>query len=297
MTCSCAHRRSRCARATSRSARHSRSLRFALPRLLVQADDGLVAALLSATGLTALVALGVANAPQDTIGPLPPRAVTTSSSPKSVASDHSGEWVSTILGRPLFSPDRRPSSTPPAVAGLPGLPRLSGIIVGPFGAARSSRWKARSRSWRRRASGRGIHRKGDRGDAGETDRPERQCRAVSDLRCRCGKPRDRGAIAQMSVRMLMLLALLGSVVGCERAEQPAISALPELPGNPAGAPARVNGRVGAPEATPPAQISSGAPGDVAVSRGVSGSEGGGDVRSTSRKPIFAKWWHRSLATC
>jgi hypothetical protein len=93
---------------------------------------GLVAALLSATGLAALVALEVANAPQDTVGPLPPRAVAISSSPKSVASDHSGEWVSTILGRP-FSPDRRPSSTPAAVAGLPGLPRLSGIMVGPFG--------------------------------------------------------------------------------------------------------------------------------------------------------------------
>ena len=81
----------------------------------------------------------------------------------------------------------------------------------------------------------------------------------------------------MSVRMLMLLALLGSVVGCERAEQPAIPALPELPGNPGVAPARVNGSVGAPEATPPAQISYGAAGDVAVSRGVSGGEGGGDV--------------------
>lgn len=81
----------------------------------------------------------------------------------------------------------------------------------------------------------------------------------------------------MSVRILMLLALLGSVVGCERAEQPAIPALPELPGNPGVAPARVNGSVGAPEATPPAQISYGAAGDVAVSRGASGGEGGGDV--------------------
>jgi len=81
----------------------------------------------------------------------------------------------------------------------------------------------------------------------------------------------------MSVRMLLLLALLGSVVGCERAEQPAIPALPELPGNPGVAPARVNGSLGAPEATPPAQISYGTPGDVAVSRGVSGGEGGGDV--------------------
>jgi general secretion pathway protein D len=81
----------------------------------------------------------------------------------------------------------------------------------------------------------------------------------------------------MSVRMLLSLALLGSVVGCERAEQPAIPALSQLSGNPGVAPARVNGTVGAPEATPPAQISYGAPGDVAVSRGAPGGEGGGDV--------------------
>lgn len=96
--------------------------------------SGLVAALLSATGLAAIVALELANAPQDTVGPLPSQAAAISPSSKSVAvADHSDEWVSTILGRPLFSPDRRPSSTSAAVAGLPGLPRLSGIMVGPFG--------------------------------------------------------------------------------------------------------------------------------------------------------------------
>jgi general secretion pathway protein D len=80
----------------------------------------------------------------------------------------------------------------------------------------------------------------------------------------------------MNVRGLLLLALLG-VIGCERAEQPAIPALPELPGNPGVAPARVSGGVGAPQATPPAQISYGASGDVAVPRGAPGGDGGGDV--------------------
>jgi len=51
--------------------------------------------------------------------------------------DHTAEWVSTILGRPLFSPDRRPVPASSATAGGPaapqGLPRLAGVLVGPFG--------------------------------------------------------------------------------------------------------------------------------------------------------------------
>jgi general secretion pathway protein D len=81
----------------------------------------------------------------------------------------------------------------------------------------------------------------------------------------------------MNVRSLLPLALLGGVAGCVRAEQPAIPALSELSGNPGAAPARVNGSVGAPQATPPAQISYGAPGEISVSRGAPGEEGGGDV--------------------
>jgi len=94
---------------------------------------GLVTALLSTTALAAVVALEVANAPEERVEPLPPRAAVIPPSAKSVSADHSSEWVSTILGRPLFSPDRRPSSTAAAVAGLPGLPRLSGIMISPFG--------------------------------------------------------------------------------------------------------------------------------------------------------------------
>jgi len=94
---------------------------------------GLVTALLSSMVLAVAIALEVVNAPQERVEPLPSRTVTVSPSAKSVSADHSGEWVSTILGRPLFSPDRRPSSTAAAVAGLPGLPRLSGIMVSPLG--------------------------------------------------------------------------------------------------------------------------------------------------------------------
>jgi hypothetical protein len=49
--------------------------------------------------------------------------------------NHESEWVATILARPLFSPDRRPPSEGSAAAGNPipdDLPRLAGVIVGPF---------------------------------------------------------------------------------------------------------------------------------------------------------------------
>lgn len=94
---------------------------------------GLAAALLGVAGLAAVVALEVVNAPQGTADYRPSRTIAVARLGKSVSADHSGEWVSTILGRPLFSPDRRPSSVAAAVASLPGLPRLSGIMVGPFG--------------------------------------------------------------------------------------------------------------------------------------------------------------------
>jgi hypothetical protein len=89
---------------------------------------------LSATaGLAAIVALEIASAPQDAVEPLPLHVGNVPSATSTQDADHSGEWVGTILGRPLFSPDRRPSSAAAAVAGFPGLPRLSGIMVGPFG--------------------------------------------------------------------------------------------------------------------------------------------------------------------
>jgi hypothetical protein len=43
-------------------------------------------------------------------------------------------WVATALARPLFSPDRRPATEPGQQTAAPaGLPRLAGIMVGPFG--------------------------------------------------------------------------------------------------------------------------------------------------------------------
>jgi hypothetical protein len=49
--------------------------------------------------------------------------------------DNVQAWVGPILARPLFSPDRRPAAgmDDAAAAGVPGLPRLTGILVGPFG--------------------------------------------------------------------------------------------------------------------------------------------------------------------
>ena len=52
-----------------------------------------------------------------------------------VPPDHTSDWVRTILARPLFSPDRRPPAQGSVIAGdtSVGLPRLSGVLVGPFG--------------------------------------------------------------------------------------------------------------------------------------------------------------------
>src|SRR5262249_30238280 len=68
--------------------------------------------------------------------PAPPRAqaVSAPTGPPSIPGHTSG-GVGTILTRPLFSPDRRPAmeNTAAGERTLQGLPRLSGIMVGPFG--------------------------------------------------------------------------------------------------------------------------------------------------------------------
>jgi hypothetical protein len=64
-----------------------------------------------------------------------PRPAVAAARPKA-APDHTGEWLTVILARPLFSPDRRPASAiarSPAGGSPEGLPRLSGVLVGPFG--------------------------------------------------------------------------------------------------------------------------------------------------------------------
>ncbi|MEN0076490.1 MAG: hypothetical protein AAGC69_19045, partial [Paracraurococcus sp.] len=50
--------------------------------------------------------------------------------------DRSEAWLATILARPLFDPRRRPGDA--MAAGAPaasGLPRLTGVMVGGFGAS------------------------------------------------------------------------------------------------------------------------------------------------------------------
>jgi hypothetical protein len=50
--------------------------------------------------------------------------------------DHTDEWVATVLGRPLFSRDRRPTPMVAKAGGeapMSSLPRLTGVMVGPFG--------------------------------------------------------------------------------------------------------------------------------------------------------------------
>jgi hypothetical protein len=66
-----------------------------------------------------------------------PRPPVQSAASRTAEPDHAAEWVSTIQERPLFSPARRPVQISAADAGGPavpqGLPRLTGVLVGPFG--------------------------------------------------------------------------------------------------------------------------------------------------------------------
>lgn len=50
--------------------------------------------------------------------------------------DRTGAWAATALARPLFSRDRKPAPVTAKAGGAPmlaALPRLTGVIVGPFG--------------------------------------------------------------------------------------------------------------------------------------------------------------------
>jgi hypothetical protein len=86
-----------------------------------------------AIGLIATIAWEVSDAPRvDLASPGPPAAPAASPSSAPVVG-REREWVATVLARPLFSPDRRPSSVaaPVAAAGPTGLPRLTGTLIGP----------------------------------------------------------------------------------------------------------------------------------------------------------------------
>lgn len=95
--------------------------------------------LLLAMVLTSAIALELesATAPEaDETGIVPirhrpnvqPRA--TTEDPR----DHTDDWLATALARPLFSRDRRPTpAEAKAGATLALLPRLTGVVIGPFG--------------------------------------------------------------------------------------------------------------------------------------------------------------------
>lgn len=91
--------------------------------------------LVVAGGLAAIVVLEFTNARRiDTT--LPRSRIVTAVPPRLLPQvDHTREWVTIALARPLFSPNRRPAADlAGAVGGSPaGLPRLAGIVVGPLG--------------------------------------------------------------------------------------------------------------------------------------------------------------------
>ena len=91
---------------------------------------------LIAVGLVGVLALEVNNAPRIDGPPTASHGAGGGSAPTPpAAADQTPEWVTTALARPLFSPDRRPAAAVASAVGasLPGLPRLAGIVVGPFG--------------------------------------------------------------------------------------------------------------------------------------------------------------------
>ena len=99
-------------------------------------DTTLAMLLVAAAGLAATLALELgAFAPGDAQIAPRPRAI-VAAAPAEVAPDHTREWIAAILARPVFSPDRRPPAeiaSTPGVRLPEGLPRLSGVLLGPFG--------------------------------------------------------------------------------------------------------------------------------------------------------------------
>lgn len=96
---------------------------------------------LLATVLGAAIVLELDNAApptgNETTGvPIRPKAKVE---PRAAAQDHSDRtdnWLATALARPLFSRDRRPTNEEPnsgAGTALGSLPRLTGVVIGPFG--------------------------------------------------------------------------------------------------------------------------------------------------------------------
>lgn len=92
-------------------------------------------ALLTVAGtLAAVMAWEIVNMPRsDVTSSRPYDPVVKHEAPR-VHADDVQAWVRPILARPLFSPDRRPAArTEDVAARVTGPPRLTGILVGPFG--------------------------------------------------------------------------------------------------------------------------------------------------------------------
>ena len=94
-----------------------------------------IALLLAIIGLATTLAWELDAFAPPPAAPGSARPATVIAGPGNARPDHTAQWVATILARPLFSPTRRPAAvktvaddTTPA-----GLPRLSGVLVGPFG--------------------------------------------------------------------------------------------------------------------------------------------------------------------
>src|SRR3954447_8445756 len=93
-------------------------------------------------------------------------------------------------------------------------------------------------------------------------------------------PSVRVRVLALGLPPLQSFALLIAIVGCTPASDPAIPALAELPDSTVAAPPRLNGNVGAPEATPPPQIAYGtapASAGAAPVGGTGATDTGGDI--------------------
>src|ERR1700746_484873 len=95
---------------------------------------GVAGLTVTAAVLIAIIVSEIVGAPRANVAPLRPHPSTAASPVPTPSADRTHDWVTTALARPLFSADRRPAAEAVAAgAGPAGLPRLTGILIGPFG--------------------------------------------------------------------------------------------------------------------------------------------------------------------
>lgn len=85
-----------------------------------------------ASGLAGLIAFEIHAGPSADVATVQRMPVKVLRVPAKEAGGRIQEWVGAVSARPPFSPDRRAAADARTIAGaaLPGLPRLSGILVG-----------------------------------------------------------------------------------------------------------------------------------------------------------------------